>query len=90
MSEQRIVLSRFGIDHDANVTFVYGIVEGGTHFNLKNTRIVTILEPDTESDRQANTKCSQRHGLKPSEQKGTELFPLLSRWLLMTLVISSG
>ena len=53
MSEQRIVLSSFGIDHDANVTFVYGVVEGGTHFNLKNTRIVTILEPDTEIDRQA-------------------------------------
>ena len=53
MSEQRIVLSSFGIDHDANVTFIHGVVQSGTHFNLKNTRIVTILEPDTEIDRQA-------------------------------------
>ena len=54
MSEQRIVLSNFGIDHDANVTFISGVIQRSSHFNMKNTRIVTILEPDTEFDRQAN------------------------------------
>ena len=54
MSEQRIVLSSFGIDHDANVTFVHGVVQGGTHFNLKNTRIVTILDPHSWAGKQAN------------------------------------
>ena len=51
MSEQRIVLSSFGIDHDANITFISGVVQSSTAFNLKNTRIVTIIEPYSDADR---------------------------------------
>ena len=44
MSEQRIVLSNFGIDHDADATFISGIVQSGSHFYIKNTRLTTITQ----------------------------------------------
>ena len=44
MSEQRIVLSNFGIDHDADATFISGVVQSGTHFHIKNTRLTSITQ----------------------------------------------
>ena len=74
MSEQHIALSSFGIDHDANLTLISGIVQSSTHFYLKNTRIITILEPYGDADRHANNMLmaslvkvgSERHRDIPS------------------------